>query len=127
MPECGIGLNEVYSLSDILHILKVSPESKLYNEISTSPVVKSKGLLWFLVSYFCSHYVTHEIGTQTEFDSSLNKASLEFKLQKLDNLYSSKTDGLNSKLKLDDKMILYQNNLEEKVRQEYQDKVSLSY
>lgn len=33
MPECGIGLNEVYSLTDILHILKVSPESKLYNEL----------------------------------------------------------------------------------------------
>lgn len=33
MPECGIGLNDAYSLTDVLHILKVSPESKLYDEL----------------------------------------------------------------------------------------------
>lgn len=33
MPECGINLSEVFSLSDILHILKVSPKSKLYDEL----------------------------------------------------------------------------------------------
>lgn len=33
MPECGINLNEVYSLTDILHVLKISNESKLYNEL----------------------------------------------------------------------------------------------
>jgi hypothetical protein len=33
MPECGISLNEIYSLEDILHILKVSPQSKLYKEL----------------------------------------------------------------------------------------------
>ena len=33
MPECGIGLNDAYSLTDVLHILKVSPESKLYEEL----------------------------------------------------------------------------------------------
>ena len=41
-------------------------------------MIKTKGLLWYLVSYFCSHYVTHEAGTQTEFDATLNKASLGY-------------------------------------------------
>lgn len=33
MPECGINLNEVYSLEDILQILKISPESRLHAEL----------------------------------------------------------------------------------------------
>ena len=49
---------------------------------------------------------------------------LEYKLKKLDSLYTSKSDELNLKLKLDDKMILYQNSLEEKLRKEYQEKVN---
>jgi hypothetical protein len=75
MPESGLNLNEVYSLNDILHIIKVSPESKLYEKLNNSEVIKSKGLLWHLVSYFCSHYVTHDVSVQTDADGIHNIAS----------------------------------------------------
>lgn len=75
MPESGINLNEVYALTDILHVLKISTESKLYSELTNSSVIKSKGLLWHLVNYFCSHYVANEVGTQTEYDGVHNIAA----------------------------------------------------
>lgn len=91
MPECGINLNEVveilsfktvyfnarvyfiykikvYSLNDILHVLKVSPSSKLYDEIESSSVIKTKGLMWYLINYLCRHYVTSDAAVQTDFD-----------------------------------------------------------
>lgn len=39
---------------------------------SNSNVIKSKGLLWYLVNNLCSRYVTNEVGVQTEHDSAHN-------------------------------------------------------
>jgi hypothetical protein len=33
MPECGMQLNDAYTLNDIFQILKISNESKIYKEL----------------------------------------------------------------------------------------------
>lgn len=53
MPECGINLNEVYSLTDILHVLKISNESKLYNDLVIYVILPIQTLflsLWYLIT-----------------------------------------------------------------------------
>ena len=55
MAECGMGAAEVYGLEDVLHVLKVSRQSRLYAEVSEEAgAVRQRGLLWHLVSYLCS-------------------------------------------------------------------------
>jgi len=55
MAECGMGAAEVYGLDDVLHVLKVSRQSRLYAEVSEEAgAVRQRGLLWHLVSYLCS-------------------------------------------------------------------------
>lgn len=124
MPECGINLNDVYSLEDILHILKISDKSKLYSDLINSQVIKAKGLLWYLVNYFCSHYVSNEASTQTDYDGVHNIASnLGMKLDHVDKMYSDKSDFFNGKLSFEDKIVAYQKKLEDKSKLEFNQKV----
>ncbi|CAF0846549.1 unnamed protein product [Brachionus calyciflorus] len=125
MPECGINLNDVYSLNDILHILKISEKSKLYSGLINNNVIKSKGLLWYLVNYFCSHYVTNEVSTQTDYDGVHNIASnLGLKLKNVDQFYSEKSEVFGNKLSFEDKIVNYQKKLEEKAKVEFNQKMS---
>lgn len=124
MPECGINLNDVYSLKDVLHILKISDKSKLYSELLNSQVIKTKGFLWYLVNYFCSHYVSNDASTQTDYDGVHNIASnLDRKLQHVEQIYTDKSDFFNNKLSFEDKIVAYQKKLEEKMKSEFNQKV----
>lgn len=106
-------------------MLKLSNQSKLYKDLTDCPVIKSKGLLWYLVNYLCSRYVTNESGTQTEFDGVHNiAASLDFKLKNIDDLYSNKANNFNQKLSFEDKIVVYQKRVEEKLKEEYEKKIS---
>ncbi|RNA34647.1 Oral-facial-digital syndrome 1 [Brachionus plicatilis] len=125
MPECGINLNDVYSLEDILHILKISDKSKLYLELINNQAIKTKGLLWYLVNYFCSRYVSNDASTQTDYDGVHNIASnLGMKLQHVDQMYSDKSDFFNNKLSFEDKVVAYQKKLDEKSKMELNQKIA---
>ena len=77
-----------------------------------------------MTSYFCSHYVTHEMSTQTEFDVHSIGSSLDFKLKNLDKQYYDIAENYSGKLTFDEKIIEYQKRLSEKSKLELQEKVS---
>ena len=67
-------------------------ESRIYKELNESSVIRDKGLLWFLVSYFCSRYVTGEIGCQTTGEAN-DGFGLVGKIKGLDEIYEGRIGG----------------------------------
>jgi hypothetical protein len=102
--------------------------------------------LWYLVNYFCSHYVTHDTSCQTEAYGHLKSVSAlgklikktnntnifyynpikDFKLKHLEKQYSDKYDKLSihGTMSIEEKILSHQKRIEEKAKVELEEKLN---
>ncbi|XP_021364369.1 oral-facial-digital syndrome 1 protein homolog [Mizuhopecten yessoensis] len=125
LPESGISRDKVFGTHDLLQLLGISSQSRLYRKMA-SPQGEhhKKGFLWQLLSEIASLHTNavQDFGTQTDLIKVGPITSLDEKLVGVDDLYSSKRDdhykfGVTA---VEDRLLSFQRQLEERYRSDLQ-------
>lgn len=125
LPESGISRDKVFGTHDLLQLLGISSQSRLYRKMA-SPHGEhhKKGFLWQLLSEVASLHANavQDFGTQTDLIKVGPITSLDEKLVGVDDLYSSKRDdhhkvGVTA---VEDRLLSFQRQLEERYRSDLQ-------
>ncbi|XP_033742061.1 oral-facial-digital syndrome 1 protein homolog isoform X2 [Pecten maximus] len=125
LPESGISRDKVFGTPDLLQLLGISSQSRLYRKMA-SPKGEhhKKGFLWQLLSEVASLHANavQDFGTQTDLIKVGPITSLDEKLVGVDDFYSSKRDdhhkvGVTA---VEDRLLSFQRQLEERYRSDLQ-------
>ncbi|CAH1776720.1 unnamed protein product [Owenia fusiformis] len=122
-PESGCDHEKVFTTRDLLQLLNISPQSKLYKTlIQNIPSYQKKGFLWQLLCEISSYHSnsTQNEAIQTEPIHLGPISSLDKKLQQVESAYESEGDlAYRGKSRTAEERILsYQRQLEERSRNE---------
>ncbi|KAL4230641.1 oxidative DNA demethylase [Mactra antiquata] len=129
LPECGIDKSKMLSNEDILQLLKISPQSRLFKKMTIDHPGKSrKGFLWQLLSELCSLHSESSLtaSTQTDLIKVSTVSTLDEKMNVLDELFSSKREEQyrTGATALEDKLLKFQRQLEDRFKSEMKLEVS---
>ncbi|XP_053399903.1 centriole and centriolar satellite protein ofd1-like [Mercenaria mercenaria] len=129
LPECGIDKAKMLSNEDILQLLKISPQSRLFKKMTLDHPGKSrKGFLWQLLSELCAIHSqsSQSAGTQTDLIKVATISTLDEKMNVLDDLFSSRREEQyrTGATALEDRLLKFQRQLEERFKTELKLEVS---
>ncbi|KAK7460735.1 hypothetical protein BaRGS_00038850, partial [Batillaria attramentaria] len=97
LPESGLAQDKVFQPEDLLRLLHISPQSRLYKRLwMKSETEGTKGLLWQILSEVAALHAnaTQDSGIQADLSRHGPITSLDDKLHSLEELYSSRRDEL---------------------------------
>ncbi|KAH3843123.1 hypothetical protein DPMN_116630, partial [Dreissena polymorpha] len=123
LPECGIDKAKILSNEDVLQLLKISPQSRLYKKMTSAhPGQSRKGFLWQLLSELCYLHsqASNTASTQTDLIKVATVSTLDEKMSVLDELFSSRREEQyrTGATALEDRLLKFQRHLEERCRNE---------
>ncbi|XP_052283007.1 centriole and centriolar satellite protein OFD1-like [Dreissena polymorpha] len=123
LPECGIDKAKILSNEDVLQLLKISPQSRLYKKMASAhPGQSRKGFLWQLLSELCYLHsqASNTASTQTDLIKVATVSTLDEKMSVLDELFSSRREEQyrTGATALEDRLLKFQRHLEERCRNE---------
>lgn len=129
LPECGIDKAKMLSNEDILQLLKISPQSRLFKKMTINhPGQSRKGFLWQLLSELCALHSQSSLsaGTQTDLIKVATVSTLDEKMNVLDDLFSSRREEQyrTGATALEDRLLKFQRQLEERFKTELKLEVS---
>ncbi|XP_074651136.1 centriole and centriolar satellite protein OFD1-like isoform X2 [Tubulanus polymorphus] len=123
LPESGTVHEQVMSVRDLLHLLRINPQSKLYKNLAQNITeYDKKGFLWQLLTEIASlhGYADNDSGVQTEQIPLYQSASLDDKLNRIDRLYSNRLEEnqQTGRWATEERILLYQKQVEERAKME---------
>ncbi|PVD35044.1 hypothetical protein C0Q70_06325 [Pomacea canaliculata] len=119
LPESGLAQDKIFQPQDLLRLLHISPQSRLYQLIcAKAEKQKEKGLLWQIISELAAIHSNgvQDCGIQADLTRLGPVASLDEKLKSLEELYSSKREDLShsSRTAVEERILTYQRQLEDR-------------
>ncbi|KAK2188106.1 hypothetical protein NP493_141g01025 [Ridgeia piscesae] len=120
LPESATAIDKVFTTRDLLQLLNISSHSQLYQRLvaQAESSDEKKGFLWQLLCEVASQhgYSRQSMGVQTDPMRMPPPASLEDKFHKLDKYYDSMRDTTHreSSLGMEDRLLAYQRQLDER-------------
>ncbi|XP_052792413.1 centriole and centriolar satellite protein OFD1-like isoform X1 [Mya arenaria] len=128
LPECALDKTKMLSNEDVLQLLKISPQSRLFKKMTDKGGHSRKGFLWQLLSELCSMHsqASQTTSTQTDFIKVATVSTLDEKMSVLDELFSSRREEQyrTGATALEDRLLSFQRQLEERFRNELKLEVS---
>ena len=119
LPECAMTPATLFTTEDVLKLLHISPQSKLYRSLTEPNNVHQKGFMWRFLNELaaCHGHPTTESGTQTELSRFPFTSSLEEEFRMVDSYYSEIQDNQISRVHaIEERILSYQRQLEERSR-----------
>ncbi|XP_039599540.1 oral-facial-digital syndrome 1 protein homolog isoform X2 [Polypterus senegalus] len=122
-PESGLEKTKKFLVEDILHLLKVSPKSGLYNSL-ISNAQNEKGFLMTLLMELTDHHVhKEEQNAETQTETTLHyRDSLVEKMQIIDEQFAARYQQGCKWEPLEIKLIEYRKEVEEQIKAEMEQK-----
>ncbi|KAL8607286.1 hypothetical protein ACOMHN_047617 [Nucella lapillus] len=119
LPESGLSQDKIFQPEDLMTLLHISPESRLYKQLwKRTDVQNEKGLLWLVLTELSALHsrASLEAGVQVDLTRAGPITSLDAKLHSLEELYSSRRDDLNrsSHSAVEERLLSYQRQLEDR-------------
>ncbi|KAL3879106.1 hypothetical protein ACJMK2_031419 [Sinanodonta woodiana] len=122
LPESGIGEGKLITTKELMELLKISPQSKLYRKLAADSSSARKGFIWQLLSELSAIHsqASLSVCTQTDLIRVSTVTSLDEKLNGLDELFSSRRDEQYrvGAAAVEDRILAFQRQLEERFRTE---------
>ncbi|KAK3610643.1 hypothetical protein CHS0354_028023 [Potamilus streckersoni] len=122
LPESGIGEGKLITTKELMELLKISPQSKLYRKLAADSSSARKGFIWQLLSELSAIHsqASMSVCTQTDLIRVSTVTSLDEKLNVLDELFSSRRDEQYrvGAAAVEDRILAFQRQLEERFRTE---------
>ncbi|XP_033126343.1 oral-facial-digital syndrome 1 protein homolog isoform X2 [Anneissia japonica] len=120
LPESGVASDKLFTTRDLLQLLKINPDSKLYRKIASSlPSFNAKGLLWQLLSEIANSHSggSESKGVQADLYSH---SSLVDKLDDVDRAFNSRSNGqdLQGSNVITEKMLSFQREVEARSKEQ---------
>ncbi|XP_072542804.1 centriole and centriolar satellite protein ofd1 isoform X5 [Salminus brasiliensis] len=125
-PECGLSADKVFSMRDLLQLLKISPHSPVYTSVVSSVQSGQKGLLMSLLSGLVEHrphLQLRDADTQTSSTPPDYTPSLVEKLQVVDEEYEALRQKGNRWASVEAKLAEFRKEMEEQARAELKSKL----
>ncbi|XP_055124731.1 centriole and centriolar satellite protein OFD1 isoform X4 [Symphalangus syndactylus] len=124
-PESGLAKEKVFTMQDLLQLIKINPTSSLYKSlVSGSDKENQKGfLMHFLKELAEYHQAKESCNMETQTSSTFNRDSLAEKLQLIDDQFA---DAYPQRIKfesLEIKLNEYKREIEEQLRAEMCQKI----
>uniref|UniRef100_A0A7N5ZWU9 LisH domain-containing protein n=1 Tax=Anabas testudineus TaxID=64144 RepID=A0A7N5ZWU9_ANATE len=119
-PESGLHKDKVFTKEDLLHLLKLSPESALYRSL-----VNNSGFLISLLTQLTHHYtqgLCHDADTQTTSIASHGE-SLVDKMKMIDKEYENFSYSEDKWFSLQSKLAAYRKDVETQMEAEMKTKM----
>ncbi|XP_068124482.1 centriole and centriolar satellite protein OFD1 isoform X3 [Hyperolius riggenbachi] len=125
-PECGLEKDKVLNIHDLMQLMKINPDSRLYKSLMSSVQNSdAKGFLIQILTELIDHHLNQDgkdVDTQTVASSPYKESivdKLKFIDEKFDELYPkrSKSESLEGKL------AAYRREIEEQLQQEMSQKL----
>ncbi|GFR77716.1 oral-facial-digital syndrome 1 protein [Elysia marginata] len=119
LPECGLSQDKKFETSDLLKLLNISPQSRLYQRLASHTEQESKkGFLWQLLSEVSSLHANsiNTIGCQTDLIKMGPVTPLDEKLSDVDELYSSRREEFlrTGRAGAEERLLSFQRQLEDR-------------
>ncbi|XP_040913221.1 oral-facial-digital syndrome 1 protein homolog isoform X2 [Toxotes jaculatrix] len=124
-PESGLCKEKVFAKEDLLHLLKISPESALYRSLSSNKDDNGKGFLISLLTQLTHHYThdqCHDADTQTTGIASYGESLVE-KMKMIDKEYESFSFSGDKWFSFQSKLAEYRKEIEAQVQAEMNTKM----
>ncbi|XP_026231999.1 oral-facial-digital syndrome 1 protein homolog isoform X3 [Anabas testudineus] len=125
-PESGLHKDKVFTKEDLLHLLKLSPESALYRSLSSNKENSDKaGFLISLLTQLTHHYtqgLCHDADTQTTSIASHGE-SLVDKMKMIDKEYENFSYSEDKWFSLQSKLAAYRKDVETQMEAEMKTKM----
>ncbi|KAL7866279.1 hypothetical protein SRHO_G00115260 [Serrasalmus rhombeus] len=125
-PECGMSKDKVFSMKDLLQLMRISPHSPVYKSVVSNVQSGQKGLLINLLSELIDHRVHPELrdaDTQTSTTPPDYRQSLVDKLQVIDEEYEALRQKGNRWASVEAKLAEYRKEMEEHAQAELRAKL----
>ncbi|KAL5012921.1 hypothetical protein ScPMuIL_011472 [Solemya velum] len=122
LPETGIAQDKVFSTTDLLKLMNISPQSHLYKKLASSTSEHArKGFLWqFLCEVSALHAKPrHDNGIQADLTKPPGTiGSLDSKFQDVDELFFSRREEhhKSGSMAMEERLLLFQRQQEERYR-----------
>ncbi|XP_040003972.1 oral-facial-digital syndrome 1 protein homolog isoform X2 [Xiphias gladius] len=119
-PESGLCKEKVFAREDLLHLLKISPESALYRSLSSNKDNSEKGFLISLLIQLTHHHtqgLCHDADTQTTNITSYGESLVE-KMKMIDKEYENFNYSGDKWFSLQSKMAAYRKEIEAQMQGE---------
>ncbi|XP_058246991.1 centriole and centriolar satellite protein ofd1 isoform X2 [Hemibagrus wyckioides] len=120
-PECGISKEKVFSTKDILQLLRISPESRLYKHLVADNYSGQKGLLINLLSEFIDQLQSRVCDADTQ--TSDTSESIVRKMQVIDEEYELLRQRGQRWASVEVKLAEYRKQMEEQAEAELKSKI----
>jgi len=119
LPECGLSQDKKLETQDLVKLLNISPESRLYQRLSSQSQQDSKkGFLWQLLTEVSALHANSAsaVSTQTDLIKVGPITPLDEKLTHVDELYSSKHDDFlrSGRAGAEERLLSFQRQLEDR-------------
>ncbi|XP_071498456.1 centriole and centriolar satellite protein OFD1-like [Diadema antillarum] len=128
LPESGSAQDKIFTVPDLLDLLRISPTSQTYKKLAVDlPHYDAKGFLWQLLSELSAGRATGQehVGVQVE-EYPLHQSSIERKLQNVEEVYTRRReeDEITTKHAVQEKLLRMRRELEAKSREEITREIS---
>ncbi|XP_071331455.1 centriole and centriolar satellite protein ofd1 isoform X2 [Trachinotus anak] len=123
-PESGLCKEKVFTKEDLLHFLKISPESALYRSLSSNKD-NDKGFLISLLTQLTHHHthgLCHDADTQTTSIASHGESLVE-KMKMIDKEYENFNYSGDKWFPLQSKLAAYRKEIEAQIQAEMNTKM----
>ncbi|RUS79294.1 hypothetical protein EGW08_012949 [Elysia chlorotica] len=119
LPECGLSQDKKFETSDLLKLLNISSQSRLYQRLASHTQQDSKkGFLWQLLSEVSSLHANsiNTVGCQTDLIKMGPITPLDEKLSDVDEFYSSRREEFlrTGRAGAEERLLSFQRQLEDR-------------
>lgn len=119
-PECGMGKDKIFTSTDLLQLMKISPRSPLYKSLASSTQKENKGFLMSLLIELTDH---HLHGEQRDADTQTTttpayRESLVDKMKMIDEEYEALRYKGDKWVPYESKLAAYRKEVEAQVQAE---------
>ncbi|NWU17310.1 OFD1 protein, partial [Cephalopterus ornatus] len=124
-PESGLEKKQLWTMQDLLHLMRISPKSSLYKSMTSGIKKENKGFLMQILIGLTEHHLNKEIhNTETQTTSVLPyRESLAEKLQLIDQQFADSYPQHQKYESLEVKLHEYRKEMEKQLQAEMQQKL----
>lgn len=128
LPESGSAEDKIFTVPDLLDLLRIVPSSQLYKKLANDlPKYDSKGFLWQLLSVLSAGRAMSQehVGVQVDSLPAL-QSSIERKLQSVDEAYKQRSDEdeMMNKHAIQERLLKLKREIEARSREEINREIS---
>ncbi|NXD23659.1 OFD1 protein, partial [Spelaeornis formosus] len=124
-PECGLEKKKLWTMQDLLQLMRINPKSSLYKSLTSGTQKENKGFLMQILICLTEHHLsreTHSTETQTTSVPPYRE-SLAEKLQLIDEQFADSYPQQQKYESLEVKLNEYRKEIEKQLQEEMQQKL----